>query len=229
MLTRTYLADPKQRIAARCAQELRAGEVVNLGLGIPTLTANYLDADAGIIFHTENGAFGFGGRPALADLDSDVTNAGTEPITLPPGAALMDLTTSLGAMRNGYLDATILGALQVDALGNLANWACERNGKWWPGIGGAMDLCYGTPKVIAALSHTDKHGHSKILPRCTLPLTGRACVKVIVTEHAVFDVTEEGLLLREIISHATLDDIRAMTAAPFALSPTWSAPPFDAL
>lgn len=135
---------PKQRIAARCALELRAGEVVNLGLGIPTLTANYLDADAGVIFHTENGAFGFGGRPPLEAIDSDFTNAGCEPITLMPGAALMDLATSLGAMRNGYIDVTILGALQVDALGNLANWACDRNGKWWPGIGGAMDLCYGT-------------------------------------------------------------------------------------
>ncbi|UNK02410.1 CoA-transferase subunit beta [Ralstonia insidiosa] len=205
---------PKQRIAARCAQELRAGEVVNLGLGIPTLTANYLDADAGVIFHTENGAFGFGGRPALDAIDSDITNAGCEPITLPPGAAIMDLATSLGAMRNGYIDVTILGALQVDALGNLANWACDRHGKWWPGIGGAMDLCYGTRKVIAALAHTDKHGNSKILPRCTLPLTGQGCVKVIVTEHAVFDVADTGLVLREILSHATLADIRAMTAAP---------------
>lgn len=218
MLAPTYLENPKQRIAARCAKELKAGEVVNLGLGIPTLTSQYLDPDAGVIFHTENGAFGFGGRPQANEVDSDLTNAGTEPITLAPGAALMDLATSLGAMRNGYIDVTILGALQVDALGNLANWACERNGKWWPGIGGAMDLCYGTPKVIAALAHTDKHGRSKILPRCTLPLTGRSCVKVIVTEHAVFDVTDEGLVLREIISRATLDDVRAMTAAPFAVS-----------
>jgi 3-oxoacid CoA-transferase B subunit len=214
---------PKQRIAARCAQELRAGEVVNLGLGIPTLTANYLGPDAGVIFHTENGAFGFGGRPPLDAIDSDLNNAGCEPFSLPPGAALMDLTTSFGAMRNGYLDVTILGALQVDALGNLANWACQRNGKWWPGIGGAMDLCYGTPKVIAALAHTDKHGHSKIVPRCTLPLTGKGCVKVIVTEHAVFDVTEAGLVLREILSHATLADIRAMTAAPFTLAPALQA------
>ena len=223
MPTRPYLADPKQRIAARCAQELAAGEVVNLGIGIPTLTANYLDTEAGIIFHTENGAFGFGGHPPLDAIDSDITNAGTEPITLPPGSCVMDLATSLGAMRNGYIDVTILGALQVDALGNLANWACRRDGKWWPGIGGAMDLCYGTRKVIAALAHTDKHGRSKILPRCTLPLTGRACVKTIVTEHAVFDVDDAGLSLREIISHATLADVRAMTAAPFALSPAWQA------
>lgn len=111
------------------------------------------------------------------------------------------------------------GALVPVGVGILANWACDRNGKWWPGIGGAMDLCYGTRKVIAALAHTDKHGNSKILPRCTLPLTGRGCVKVIVTEHAVLDVTDAGLVLREILSHATLDDIRAMTAAPFTLAP----------
>ena len=213
------IENPKHRIAARCAHELRAGEVVNLGLGIPTLTANHLATDAGVIFHTENGAFGFTGRSPLDPIDSDMTNAGCEPIALPPGAAIMDLATSLGAMRNGYIDVTILGALEADALGNLANWACRRDGRWWPGIGGAMDLCYGTPKVIAALMHTDKHGNSKILPRCTLPLTGRGCVKVIVTEHAVLDVTDAGLVLREILSHATLDDIRAMTAAPFTLAP----------
>lgn len=219
-----YPQDPKQRIAARCAQELRAGEVVNLGLGIPTLTANYLEPGAGVIFHTENGAFGFGGRPPAHAIDSDLTNAGCEPITLPPGAALMDLATSLGAMRNGYIDVTILGALQVDAQGNIANWACEREGKWWPGIGGAMDLCHGTKKVIAALAHVDKHGRSKIMPRCTLPLTGRGCVKTIVTEHAVFDVTGSGLVLREILSHATLAELRAMTGAPFEVAPARPAP-----
>lgn len=219
MSASAYLEDPKQRIAARCAQELCAGEVANLGIGIPTLTANYLDPGAGVIFHTENGAFGFGGRPPANAVDSDLTNASCEPITLPPGAALMDLATSLGAMRNGYIDVTILGALQVDALGNIANWACEREGKWWPGIGGAMDLCYGTKKVIAALAHVDKHGRSKIMPRCTLPLTGRGCVKTIVTEHAVFDVTGTGLVLREILSRATLADIRAMTGAPFEVLP----------
>ncbi|MGU7783591.1 3-oxoacid CoA-transferase subunit B [Burkholderia sp. PU8-34] len=224
MLAPATHANPKHRIAARCALELRAGQVVNLGLGIPTLTANFLDADAGVIFHTENGAFGFGGRPPADALDSDLTNAGCEPITLTPGAALMDLATSLGAMRNGYIDVTILGALQVDAHGNLANWACRRDGKWWPGIGGAMDLCYGTRKIIAALQHTDKHGRSKILPRCTLPLTGQGCVKVIVTEHAVFDVTGDGLVLREILSHATLADIRAMTDAPFTPAPALRGP-----
>lgn len=207
----------KEIIARRCALELRSGEVVNLGLGIPTLTANYLPEDVDVIFHTENGAFGFGARPATFNADSDVTNAGCEPITLKPGAALMDLATSLGAMRKGYIDVTILGALEVDAAGNLANWATQRAGKWWPGIGGAMDLCYGTPKVIAALQHTDKNGTPKIRQRCTLPLTGKGCVKVIITEHAVFDVTPAGLVLRELFPGMDVSCLRNMTEADFAV------------
>jgi acetate CoA/acetoacetate CoA-transferase beta subunit len=210
----------KEIIARRCARELRSGEVVNLGIGIPTLTANYLPQSLDVTFHTENGAFGFGARPSAFDSDSDFTNAGCEPITLKPGAAIMDLTTSFGAMRNGYIDVTILGALQVDALGNLANWACQRAGKWWPGIGGAMDLCYGTPKVIAALQHTGKDGTSKIRQRCTLPLTGKGCVKVIVTEHAVFDVLSEGLVLRELFPGIDVDYLRGITEAEFEVSPS---------
>lgn len=214
-----HTADPKEVIARRCARELRAGQVVNLGLGIPTLTANYLSQDADVIFHTENGAFGFGGRPGYYNADSDLTNAGCEPITLKPGAALMDLATSLGAMRNGYIDVTILGALEVDAMGNLANWACRRADKWWPGIGGAMDLCYGTPTVIAALQHTDKHGAPKIRRRCLLPLTGKACVKVIVTELAVFDVGVEGLSLREMSDGIDVARLREITEADFRVAP----------
>lgn len=213
---------PKEIIARRCAQELGAGQVVNLGIGIPTLTANYLPDDAGVIFHSENGVFGFGGRPSTFNADSDLTNAGCEPITLQPGAAIMDLATSLGAMRNGYIDVTILGALEADAAGNLANWATRRAGRWWPGIGGAMDLCHGTPRVIAALLHTDKHGASKIRRRCTLPLTGRGCVKVIVTERAVFDVGPQGLVLREVFPGLDVADIAAATEAEFTVSPTLS-------
>jgi 3-oxoacid CoA-transferase B subunit len=209
----------KEIIARRCARELQAGQVVNLGIGIPTLTANYLPPDAGVIFHSENGIFGFGGKPCTSAADSDYTNASCEPITLLPGAALMDLTTSLGAMRKGYIDVTILGALEVDAYGNLANWACQRGGKWWPGIGGAMDLCYGTRKVIAALQHTDKNGTPKIRQRCLLPLTGTRCVKVIVTELAVFNVDDNGLLLREIAAGMTLERLQQLTDAEFAVSP----------
>ena len=214
------MINPKEIIARRCARELQFGQVVNLGIGIPTLTANYLAPDAGVILHTENGAFGFGGRPTTYNADSDLTNAGCEPITLKPGAAIMDLTTSFGAMRNGYLDVTILGALEVDASGNIANWACRRAGKWWPGIGGAMDLCYGTPKVIAALQHTDKSGTPKIRRCCTLPFTGKQCVKVIITERAVFDVGVDGLLLREIFPGTDVAHLRTITEADFRVSPS---------
>ena len=208
----------RERIAMRCARELAPGQVVNLGIGMPTLTANYLDASAGVIFHSENGVFGVGPKPPTAEVDSDLTNAGCEPITLAPGAAIMDLATSLGAMRKGYIDVTILGALEVDARGNLANWATRRSGKWWPGIGGAMDLCYGTRKVIVAMSHVDKQGRPKIRRRCSLPLTGKRCVSVIVTDKAVFDVTAAGLRLREFLPGLTPGDIAAMTDAEFTLA-----------
>lgn len=219
----------KQRIARRCALELHPGQVVNLGLGIPTLTANYLPSSAGVIFHSENGIFGFGERATAQQADSDYTNAGCEPITLKPGAALMDLTTSFGAMRNGYIDVTILGALQVDALGNLANWACRREGKWWPGMGGAMDLCHGTPHVIAALQHTEKNGTPKIRARCHLPLTGKGCVKVIVTDFAVFDVRPDGLTLRELLQDIEVAQLRTMTEASFNEAPGLISPRPDAV
>jgi 3-oxoacid CoA-transferase B subunit len=203
----------REIIARRAAQELNNGEVVNLGLGIPTQTANYLPEGINVMFHTENGAFGFGGKPDFLETDCDVTNAGCEPVTFNPGASVMDLTTSLGAMRKGYIDVTILGGLEVDTEGNLANWAVKRNEKWWPGIGGAMDLCYGTQKVIAALTHTEKDGTPKLKQKCTLPLTGRSCVKVIITEKAVFDVKDGYFLLREIAPDHSIQDIQNITDA----------------
>lgn len=209
----------REIIARRCALELNDGEIVNLGLGIPTQTANYLPNDVNLMFHTENGAFGFGPKPTYDLADSDHTNAGCEPITFNPGASIMDLATSLGAMRKGYIDVTILGALQADQAGNLANWAVQRQGKWWPGIGGAMDLCYGTKKVIAALNHNEKNGAPKIKRKCTLPLTGKNCVKVIVTEKAVFDVSANGLSLREIAPGLSVAELENMTDADFDVNP----------
>jgi acetate CoA/acetoacetate CoA-transferase beta subunit len=201
------------------------GEVVNLGFGIPTLTVNYLPAGVNVIFHTENGCFGFGPKPATIDADSDMTSASNEPITLRPGAAIMDLATSLGAMRAGYIATAILGGLEVDQEGNLANWASLREGRWWPGIGGAMDLCYGVPRIIAALQHTDKNGNSKVRRRTRLPLTGQGCVKVIVTEKAVFDVGASGLILREALPGMTIEDVRGITEAEFSVSPDFKPMP----
>jgi 3-oxoacid CoA-transferase B subunit len=137
----------------------------------------------------------------------------------------MDLATSLGAMRVGYVATAILGGLEADQEGNLANWASRREGRWWPGIGGAMDLCYGVPRIIAALQHIDKNGHSKIRRRTQLPLTGKQCIKVIVTDKAVFDVGASGLVLREALPGLTIDDVRGITEAEFSVSPGFKPMP----
>lgn len=208
----------REIIARRAAQELRDGEVANLGFGMPTQAVNYLPEGVSLIMHTENGAFGFGPKPKYNEANSDISNAGAEPITFLEGAACMPLATSLGAMRNGYIDVTILGALEVDQYGNIANWAVKRNGLWWPGIGGAMDLTYGTKKVIATLQHADKKGESKIKQRCELPLTGKGCVTTIITEKAVFDVGENVLILREVYPGVTVDEIKSITEADFVVS-----------
>lgn len=213
--------DPRVLIAKRAAQEIKDGQLVNLGFGMPTQVSNYLPEGIKVMFHAENGVFGVGPRPKASEAIADMTNAGAEPITLVPGAAIMDLATSLGAMRSGRLDVTILGALEVDQQGNIANWAVQRNGKWWPGIGGAMDLCYGTKTVIACLMHADKGGDSKILKKCTLPLTGKGCVKTIVTDKAVFDVGDNVLILKEHAPGVTLDEIKALTQADFVVADTF--------
>jgi 3-oxoacid CoA-transferase B subunit len=211
--------DYREIIARRAAQELKDGEVVNLGFGMPTQAVNYLPENVTLTFHTENGAYGFGGKPEYHTANSDISNAGAEPVTLLPGASLMSLATSLGAMRKGYIDITILGALEVDQQGNISNWAVKRNGKWWPGIGGAMDLTYGVDRIVATLRHTDKNGESKIKKNVTLPKTGLNCVKTIITEKAVFDVGENQLILREIIPGLTVEDIKDITEAEFIVSP----------
>ena len=213
--------DPRVLIAKRVAQEFKDGQLVNLGFGMPTQASNYLPEGVQVMFHAENGVFGVGPRPAASKASADMTNAGSEPVTLMPGAAIMDLATSLGAMRSGVLDITVLGALEVDQLGNIANWAVRRNGKWWPGIGGAMDLCYGTEQVVACLMHTDKDGASKILKKCTLPLTGKSCVKTIITDKAVFAVGENVLILKEHAPGVTLEEIKACTEADFIVADTF--------
>lgn len=208
----------RELIARRAAQELKDGQLVNLGFGMPTQASNYLPEGLKLMFHAENGIFGVGPKPKTSEAKADVTNAGSEPVTLAPGAAIMDLATSLGAMRNGLLDITILGALEVDQLGNISNWGVKRNDKWWPGMGGAMDLCYGTEVCIACLMHTDKKGNSKIMKKCQLPLTGKGCVKTIITEKAVFNVGDGILILKEHAPGVSLEDIRACTDAEFVVA-----------
>lgn len=210
--------NPRELIAKRAAQEFEDGEIVNLGFGMPTLAGNYVPKGVDIILHSENGAFGFGEKPEAENAIADLANAGAEPITLKPGASIMDLATSLGAMRNGYIDTTVLGALEVDQKGNIANWAVKREGRWWPGIGGAMDLGYGVEKIIATLMHTDKKGNSKIKKSCNLPLTGKECVKTIITDKAVFDVGDEKLILKEHAPGVTLEEIKDKTEAEFIVA-----------
>jgi len=219
--------DARVLIAKRAAMELENGQLVNLGFGMPTQASNYLPDGVKVMFHAENGVFGVGPKPTASAATADMTNAGSEPVTLAPGAAIMDLATSLGAMRSGLLDVTILGALEVDQLGNIANWAVNRNGKWWPGIGGAMDLCYGTKKVIACLMHADKSGESKIMKKCTLPLTGKNCVSTIITDKAVFTVGDGVLILKEHAPGVTLEEIKRLTDAEFVVADTFGEMKLD--
>ncbi|MBC7550523.1 MAG: 3-oxoacid CoA-transferase subunit B [Cellulomonas sp.] len=210
--------EPRELIARRAAKELRNGQVVNLGIGIPTGVANYLPQDVQLVLQSENGCLMFGPTPSLGQQDADTANAGGQPITLLPGAAVFDLITSFGIIRGGYVDATILGALEVDQEGSIASWARPlAPGKYTPGMGGAMDLVEGARKVIVTLLHSTKSG-SKILKKCSLPVTGRGVVDMIVTEKAVFQVTPDGLVLTEIADGLTVDDIRAITEADFTVT-----------
>jgi len=210
--------EAREIIARRAAKELRDGQVVNLGIGITTAVANYLPEGVQLILQSENGCLMFGPTPALGTQDPDVANAGGQPITLKPGAAVFDLATSFGIIRGGYVDATILGGLVVDQEGNIANWARPvAPGKYTPGMGGAMDLLAGARKVIVTLQHSSKSG-SKVLKSCTLPVTGRGVVDVIVTEKAVFEVTPTGLVLTEVQDGLTVEDIRSVTEADFTVS-----------
>jgi acetate CoA/acetoacetate CoA-transferase beta subunit len=204
----------KQKIAARVAKELKDGDVVNLGIGLPTMVPNYLPEGVSVILQSENGYIGLG--PVTAE-DPDLVNAGGQPAGIIQGAAFFDSAFSFELIRGGHVDVTVLGGLEVDKHGNLANWMVP--GKMVPGMGGAMDLVTGAKKVIVAMEHCTKKGGSKILEQCTLPLTGKGVVDVIVTELAVFRVTEEGLVLDEIMDGATLERVQEKTEAIFKISP----------
>ncbi|MDR1432155.1 MAG: 3-oxoacid CoA-transferase subunit B [Propionibacteriaceae bacterium] len=206
----------KEFIAARVARELSHGDVVNLGIGLPTLIPKFLPAGIKVFLQAENGIIGAG---VVNDDTRDqlhIVDAGGQPAIAAPGGSYIDSATSFGLIRGGHVDVTVLGALQVDAGGNLSNWIIP--GKMVPGMGGAMDLVVGARKVIVAMEHTQK-GNPKILRRCTLPLTAAHGVDLIVTEMGVIAVTEQGLELREINPEFSLDDIKAATAAPLKVTP----------
>ncbi|KJS80949.1 MAG: acetate CoA-transferase [Peptococcaceae bacterium BICA1-8] len=209
--------DKKEFIARRVAQEFKDGDFVNLGIGIPTLVGNYIPEGIKVYLHSENGFTHIG--PMLEnenEIDPELINASDQHVSILPGGAFFDSGVSFGIIRGGHLAATVLGALQVDQEGNLANWKIP--GKKTVGIGGGMDLVSGAKRVIIAMEHTSK-GASKILKKCDIPLTGLNCVDLIVTEMAVIEVTESGLLLKEIAEDVTLEDVLATTEADLIISP----------
>jgi len=211
--------DFREMMARRAAKELSDGEVVNLGFGMPTAVANYIPEGVNVILQSENGVLLFGPTPKIGQQDADIANAGGQPITLLPGASVFDLSLSFCIIRGGHVDSTILGALEVDQEGNIANWAMPvAPGKYSPGMGGAMDLVGGARKVVVMLQHMDKKNNSKVLKKCSLPLTGKGVVDVIITDKAVFNVTPQGLVLKEYAPGVTVDELRKITDAEFTVA-----------
>lgn len=207
--------NPKELIAKRVAKELKDGDVVNLGIGLPTMVANYVDPNLDITFQSENGMLGLGPIPDKDQEDFDLTNAGGNPVTMTIGGAFFDSATSFGIIRGGHVDVTVLGSLQVDEEGNIANWIIP--GKMVPGMGGAMDLLVGAKKVIVAMQHTSKD-KPKILKKCSLPFTAVKEVDMIVTELGVMEITSEGILLTELAPGVSIEDIQNVTEAKLIIS-----------
>lgn len=210
------MSDVKARIAARAAEELQPGEVVNLGIGIPNLIPGFLSDDAAVVLHTENGLLGVGPRPSADELDPDLIDAAKQPITALPGAAYFDSATSFAMIRGGHVDVAVLGALEVSARGDIANWAVP--GKDVLGVGGAMDLVVGARRVIVTMTATSSSGRPKVVPECTYPLTAAQAADVVITELSVFRVVDGELRLAELLDGATVEDVAAVTSAPYVVA-----------
>jgi len=211
----------KDQIAKRIAQEVEDGFVVNLGIGIPTLVVNYIPPDKTVMLQSENGLLGMGPFPKEADVDPDLINAGKQTITTVKGAAFFSSADSFGMIRGGHVDLTVLGAMEVDQTGSIANWMVP--GKMVKGMGGAMDLVAGAKRVIVAMQHTDKDGNSKLRTKCTLPLTGVHCIKKIVSDFGVIDVTKDGFVLREYAPDLTAEQVVKATEGQMTIAPDCKA------